>query len=150
MKRFNKDFRFVILGIFAILQLSAFADGNRPISFEQLPITAQQMIKTHFAGKNVVLCTVENDVIGRDYQVMLDGGIKLEFSKKGEWKDVECYGSSVPDAIVPEAIKQYVRQNYPATTIVKIERDRKSYDIKLNNRVEIEFNKKMQVIDIDL
>jgi hypothetical protein len=33
--------------------------------------------------------------------------------------------------------------------ITKIERDDREFDVKLSNRVELTFNKQMQLIDID-
>ena len=32
---------------------------------------------------------------------------------------------------------------------IKIDRDRRGYDVKLNNGMEIEFDKKFNVVDID-
>jgi len=32
---------------------------------------------------------------------------------------------------------------------IKIDRDRRGYDVKLNNGMEIEFDKKINVVDID-
>jgi hypothetical protein len=40
-------------------------------------------------------------------------GAKVEFTKNGEWKDVECKYGEVPAAIVPQQIRDYVAKNYP-------------------------------------
>ena len=34
-------------------------------------------------------------------------------------------------------------------TIIKLDRDRRGYDVKLNNGTELEFNKKFEIVDID-
>ena len=34
-------------------------------------------------------------------------------------------------------------------TIIKLDRDRRGYDVKLNNGMELEFNKKFEIVDID-
>ena len=49
-----------------------------------------------------------------------------------------------------------IKEQYPEAKATKIERDRREMErdrheieVKLNNRVELTFNKKMQLIDID-
>ena len=55
----------------------------------------------------------------------------------------------VPAAIIPEEILKYMIANYPETKILEIEHDSEGYEIKLSNRLEIKFNNKFQVVDID-
>lgn len=64
-------------------------------------------------------------------------------------KEVRCRQSGVPAQIVPEAIRNYVKTNYPDARILQIEYDDNEYEIKLSNRWEITFDSKMRVIDID-
>ena len=63
---------------------------------------------------------------------------------------MDCEHTQVPVAILPEAIRQYVAKNYPDAKVLKIEvTDRKGYDVELNNGFELEFDKRMNVIDVD-
>jgi hypothetical protein len=55
----------------------------------------------------------------------------------------------VPADAVPAQISSYVSQNYPGKAVIKIERHRSVYEVKLNNGMEIEFNRNFQVIDVD-
>ena len=105
------------------------ADNDKPIEVSQLPAKAQTFIKT--------------------YDVVFTNGEKVEFDKSGEWKEVRCRQSEVPAQIVPEAIRNYVKTNYPDARILQIEYDDNEYEIKLSNRWEITFDSKMRVIDID-
>ena len=57
--------------------------------------------------------------------------------------------SAVPVAVVPEAIKKYVATNYPDAKMLKIERDKHDYEVKLSNGWEIKFDMQFNVIDID-
>ena len=68
---------------------------------------------------------------------------------KGNWEEVNCKYSSVPTAIIPAAIQKYVTTNYPDAKILKIERDKKDYEVKLSNRTELKFDLKFNLIDID-
>ena len=77
-------------------------------------------------------------------------GDKVEFDKKGRWTNIDCEHSAVPGAVVPQSIKEYVQKQYPSAKILKLElTDRKGYDVELSNDVDIEFDKKFNVIDID-
>ncbi|MBQ6202059.1 MAG: PepSY-like domain-containing protein [Prevotella sp.] len=121
------------------------ADNDRVITFEQLPAEAQTMLKSYFADKVPLVITVDWD----DYTVIYQSGEKVEFDKKGNWKDLNCKTSAVPTALIPEQIKASVKKAFPGATIIKLVRDRRGYDVKLNNGMELEFNKKFEIVDID-
>lgn len=125
------------------------ADNDKPIQIGQLPTTAQTFITTHFKNAKVALAKQETELFDKSYDVIFTNGEKVEFSKSGEWTEVSCKINGVPDAIVPQAIKDYVKANYPDARILKIERDRHEYEVKLSNRWEITFDNQMRVIDID-
>jgi hypothetical protein len=80
---------------------------------------------------------------------MLADGTKLEFTRSGEWKEVDCRRSSVPTPVIPAAIMKYVKDNYPDVKVLLIERDRNDYELKLSNRLELTFDAKFNIIDID-
>ena len=81
--------------------------------------------------------------------MIFTNGDKLEFDKKGVWTEVNCKYSAVPVAVVPDAIKKYVTTNYPDAKMLKIERDKYDYEVKLSNGWEIKFDMQFNVIDID-
>lgn len=91
----------------------------------------------------------EIDVMEVSYDVIFADGSKVEFDRKGDWTDVDCGVNPLPVGIVPKAIENVIRTQYPEAKAIKIERDRNEYDVKLSNRVELTFNKKMQLVDID-
>ena len=136
---------FILLALLLTMCMPMMADNDRVITFDQLPQTAQTLLKTHFADKVPLVITVDWD----DYKVMYQSGEKVEFDKKGNWKDLDCKVSAVPTALIPEQIKTHVKATFPGTTIIKLDRDRRGYDVKLNNGLELEYNKQFQVVDID-
>ncbi|MBP5629825.1 MAG: PepSY-like domain-containing protein [Bacteroidaceae bacterium] len=140
-----KKTMFILLAFVLTLSLPVMADDDRVITFEQLPAQAQTMLKKYFADKVPLVVTVDMD----DYTVLYQSGEKVEFDKKGNWREINCKTSSVPSALIPEQIKAVVKQTYPGATIIKIDRDRRGYDIKLNNGLDIEFNRNFQVVEID-
>ena len=115
------------------------------ITFEQLPAPAKAQLKKHFANKVVLIATADFD----DYKVMYQSGEKVEFDRRGNWKDLECMTSAVPSALIPAQIKAHVKSTFPDAAIIKIDRDYRGYEVKLSNGLELEFNKYFQLIDID-
>ena len=128
---------------------TACADNDKPIAVTQLPQKAQLFIKTHFPKEKVALAKLERDFLETRYEVVFTNGSKVEFLKDGEWKEVECKYSPVPTAIIPAQIASYVSQNYPDTQIVQIDRDKRDYEVKLTNRLELTFDLNFNLIDID-
>lgn len=118
---------------------------DHPITIDQLPQTSQQFIRTHFASLTVASIMADND----SYDVRFTNGTEVEFDKKGEWEDVDCVADAVPAAIIPSAIKNHISTNYPSNFIVEISKDHRKYDVKLNNGLEMEFDKNGQFLRMD-
>ena len=92
---------------------------------------------------------MESDWFDKNYDVIFTNGNKVEFDKRGNWKEVNCKYSSVPVDVIPSAIQKYVAENYPDAQVIKIERDKKDYEIKLSNKWELKFDLQFNLIDID-
>ena len=127
------------------VSLNANADHDQVITFNQLPETAQTFLKQYFADKVPLVITMDWD----DYTIVYDSGEKVEFDKQGNWKEMDCRTSHVPTDLIPEQIKTHIRATFPGTTILKLDRNRRGYEVKLNNGLEVEYNRSFQVIDID-
>lgn len=136
-------------GLFLLMTLvmcmSVKADDDRVITYQQLPQNAQAFLKQYFSKLVPLVVTMDWD----DYTIMYESGEKIEFNKQGEWKEIDCRVSHVPTALIPEQIKSNVQQSFPGTTIIKIDQNRRGFEVKLNNGLEIEYNRSYQVIDID-
>ena len=127
----------------------AFVVNDKVINKNQLPAQAQNFINEHFAGVKISYAKLETDFLVNSYEVVFADGTKLEFSSNGNWEDVDCRYGEVPAAIIPAPVKDYVKANYPDARVLKIERDRRGYDIKLSNRLELKFNNDFEIVDID-
>lgn len=125
------------------------ADNDKIINKNELPAQAQQFINEHFNGVKLSYAKLERDFLENSYEVMLANGAKLEFSSKGAWEDVDCRYGEVPAAIIPQPIKEYIKSNYPGERVLKIERERNRYELKLSNRLELIFDENFRIIDID-
>lgn len=148
MKTAIKTTLLSLICLFA-MQFPAAAGNEKPISISRLPAAAQQMIKKHFHNRKVALAKMESGFFSREYNVIFTNGEKIEFDKNGNWTEIDCKHSSVPASLIPIQIANYVKRNYTGCHILKIEADDDEYEVKLSNRIEITFNKKFQVTDID-
>ena len=128
--------------------VSTFA-GDKLITPEQLPPAAMAFIQENFPGVGVTFAKKDFDNGRRQYEVHLNNGVELDFDKKGNWDKVDCQYNPVPANIVPANITNYVQTSYPNTTIVKIDKERYGYKIELSNDLELKFNKKGMLFDID-
>lgn len=127
----------------------AYADNDKPISVNELPQKARNFIQTFFSKHTVSYAKMEKDFLEKSYDVAFTNGEKIEFDKNGEWKEVSCKLTIVPDAVVPKQIKSYLTEQFPQAKILKIERDAKGYEVELNNKLDIKFNTQFQVVEID-
>lgn len=133
----------------AFTSVMAFTGDDRPVTFEQLPEKAQQFIKQHFGDRKISYAKQDTDWFDGDYEVRFVDGDKVAFRRNGDWEEVECKGTQVPAAIVPQAISGYVAKQHPDERIIEIERDARGYEIKLSNRIEIKFDKKGNLFRYD-
>ena len=127
----------------------ACADVDRPIEVDKLPDAAQKFLKQYFPNASVSLAKVDVELAYKEYDVLLTDGTRIDFNNSGEWIDVDCKFATVPEGIVPRQIVDYVAKTYPDVKILRIERDRHTYEVSLSNRLELTFDKKFKIVDID-
>lgn len=128
--------------------VSTFA-RDRIIPTEQLPAAALTFIQENFPGEGITYAKKDFDNGRKQYEVRLNNGIQLDFNKKGVWDKVDCQLNAVPAQLVPTFISDYVQASYPGTAIVKIDKERYGYKIELSNDLELKFDKKGMLFDID-
>lgn len=148
MKRFLKASIAALFCLF-VVSVNAVASNDKPIEVSQLPQTAQQVLKKDFSKMKIALAKMESGIFDTSYDIIFTNGDKVEFDRNGNWTELKCKYSQVPVRLIPAAINSYVKKNYSSAKVFEIERDRNEYDVKLSNGIELTFNKKFQVIDID-
>ena len=136
---------FLLMALAFVLALPAFADEGRIIPFDQLPEASQALLKKYFADKTPLVVKVDWD----EYEVIYQSGEKVEFELSGNWKEVNCRTYAVPAELVPEQIQNQISTQYQGAVIVSLKRGPRGYDVKLNNRMELEFSRDFVIVDID-
>ena len=147
----KRIFRILIIAICCMVSCNmvANAGNDKPIAVNTLPVKAQTLLSQHFNNQKVMLATIESGVISRSYDVVLQNGTKLEFDKKGNLTEIDCKQGTVPYKLIPQAIKNYLKDNYAGQSVKKIEMNKKEYEVELTNGLDLTFNKHFQLIDID-
>ena len=83
-----------------------------------------------------------------EYCVWLNDGTKVEFDMQGEWERVGRKKTGVPAKLIPPAIIQYVKANYPDDVVSKLSRKPYGYKIELSNDMDLRFNLQGQFIEV--
>ena len=76
-------------------------------------------------------------------------GLEIEFNSKGEWKEISCASSSIDNKYIPRQIIEAVASRWPGEKFKKIERYKYSYEVELTNSLELKFDKKFRLTEID-
>ncbi len=130
----------LIISILATLMGSTTLIGrDRPVTYNQLPAKARQTIEDHFPGATLSYATYDNDPFEQHYEVVLTNGVKLDFRKNGEWRQIDCGRTAVPTALIPASVLQFVKAHHPDNQVVDIDRDGHEMDVKLNNGLDLKF-----------
>lgn len=126
----------MLASIVASLSVTMFA--GTPINQSELPEVAQTFITKYFSKDQVRKVEKDNGRRGMEYEVDFTSGAEVDFTSDGNWKEVKAArGTSVPSAIVPTAIANYVDTNFKGQTIVEISRKRGGYEVELSNGSEL-------------
>ena len=121
---------------------------DRPVTFSQLPVPAQTFINTNYPDEKISYATKDDDFILPDYNVMLANGVKIQFEHSGALEKIEAR-AGIPVELIPFQIRDYVKMHYPDAIFVEYEIGKRSYEVKLSNRLELKFNRNFNVIEID-
>ena len=137
----------IFIAVLTVFAVTSIAD-DRPATFAQLPQTAQAFINTNYPDEKISYATKDDDFILPDYNVMLANGVKIQFEHSGALEKIESR-AGIPVELIPFQIRDYVKMHYPDAIFVEYEIGKRSYEVKLSNRLELKFNRNFNVIEID-
>lgn len=118
---------------------------ERSVRIEALPREARQLLDTYFNSDPVVKAVRDDDWAGATYEVRLNSGTELDFDKEGRWVEVDCAPRAVPRELIPAAIRADLEDRFPGEQVVKIERDRRGYELKLAGGAELKYSAKFRL-----
>lgn len=142
----------IVIALAAFLTaLSANAE-EKVISFNALPMAAQQFANANFAGKQMASAQMDTMLFGaivEDYKVVYTDGTEIEFNDSGNWTKIKAKTSSIPADLVPEKIRQYVKANFKNSPIVVLERKSSGYKVELASKQELKFDPNFIFVGLD-
>ena len=107
------------------------------ISYNKLPAAARAFIENYFPKETCVYAERDRDDGQREYEVRLSNGTEIKFDAQGQWLEVDCKFSLLPEGIVPERIIADVAVRYPNTGIYKVERQLGGYEVSIGSGLEL-------------
>ena len=143
--------KIVAMFVMAIMAMQvAFAGEVVTKDENQLPVAARQLIKKHFPQAKISYIKIDKDLFkSTTYEATLTNGTEIDFDSKGEWREVDCKKAAVPAAFVPGYVANYVNTDFAGEKIVKIERERKGYEVKLSNGMDVKFDVHGKLLKLD-
>lgn len=144
-----KTSKFFLVALIAMMTTSvnSFAD-DMMIPVEQLPAAAKTFIKQHFPQQGIAYAQ-KDGFVRPTFEARLNNGTEIDFDTNGNWDKVDCKLTAVPAELIPEAIANYVKANFPGNAITKIDKERHGFDIELDNDLDLKFNKSGQFFGMD-
>ena len=135
--------------IFAFIAIVCFGFSSVMAQNTNANPAITQFVTQYFPDATVQMVMPDDD----DIDVVLNDYTKIEFRRNNEWKKVDCEHSTtftaVPATLVPEQITAYVTANFPNAIIKKLEKNFRSWEIELNNGLELKFNNSFKIMEID-
>lgn len=136
----------ILIALFAVIALYA---EEQPITFGELPKNAKIFVLTYFKDVPFKEVYIERRASLTQYEVILQGGIELQFDRTGLCTEVSSKNGEVPDIVIPKRILTIIRKQYPDSYIRKYENNGRMYEIELDNGAVLTFSITMRLIDVD-
>ena len=133
------------LGVWA----ASWAAGDKLIRFEELPEAARATVNRYFDADQVASVKQEYEWLGSVYEVKFYDGTEIDFLGNGEWKEIDCTPRALPAGLVPSGIARLIEKRFPERKVVKIERDRRDWEVELDDGTDLKFDLQFNLIDID-
>jgi hypothetical protein len=121
--------------------------GDRHVNISDLPKSITDFIAEYFPGISIEEAEIENN---GNYEIELENDVELIFDSNGNFlgiasdendEDQDKDESDIDPADLPQIIKDYLNENYPNNIIIEAEVEKDgSYEVTLNNGVELEFD----------
>lgn len=138
-----------ILFVMSVVLISmACVAEDRPVVYEQLPAPAKEFINANYPGEKVSYIVVDDDILKPDYTVRLANGVEIQFENSGALEKISAR-TGVPAAVVPVQIADYVKANFPDAVVVEYEIGRRDFSVDLSNGLELRFNGKFKLVELD-
>lgn len=120
--------------------------GDEEVEVSELPQNILDFIAQNYPGVVIEEAELENN---GNYEIELENDVELIFDPEGNFlgqaqdenDDDQGEDEDINPANLPQVILDYISENYPDNTIIEAEVESDgSYEVTLNNGVELEFD----------
>lgn len=144
-----KKFFFLMISLVMVTSIFASCDDNdKFISYEALPVGAKQFIVNNFGADNIISVEYDKDLKGAEYEVKFSNGAEINFDKNGNWDEITVPGGISRD-LIPEKVYNYVQTHHVNALIISMDKDRREFDVELNNGLDLVFSNNYDFIRYD-
>lgn len=133
----------------ALLLLSVatvvFANHELLSSADQLPVKIHQFIAKYFPNETISFVQYDKEIAGSEYEIRLHNGTKIDISKNGRWRKIQCYFNEVQRDILPKGLQTYLQENQKGHRITQLEYNpgnSEAYTIELKAGKVMKFSSK--------
>ncbi len=141
--------KFMLIIAFVAAFISVARAEDRPVNFNQLPKEARSFLDANYQNVKLVLATKDDDFIRPEFHVVLENGVAIQFDNDGRLEKISSRSGDIPATVIPKQITDTVKSHYPDAFVVEYEVDRKTYEVKLSNRIEVTFDSGFRLVEID-
>ena len=143
--------KFIIAAFAAVCSIfCACADNDRIITFDQLPAAAQAIVQQYKNVADIAYVKLDPEFFGGDeYSVRFNDGKEFEFEEDGSLRKVDYQYEAVPEALVPEVVRQQVKASFPQALIVEWGKSGWGWKAEWNKKIEIKFDRNLQMRGLD-
>jgi hypothetical protein len=145
--------RAVFYGMFFVVAtLFVACEKEKLIHENELPAISRIFVETHFSGVETTAIVREKEGLNVDYTVYLANGFDIDFTKSGDWDDVDGHTSPLPEsilALLPEPLLSHVTTSFPNFLIVEVNREHYGYEIGLSGDMDLKFDANGRFIGMD-
>ena len=139
--------------LLAVMLCASFAMTARDVysrNIKSLPAAAQSAIEQNFKAKVSIIEAEYRFGNIDEYEVTLTDGTEIIFDRSGNWKEVDVAPKKkVPSYFVPKTITDYIKEYNEGKRIVGIEKKRNTYEVELENGIEIIFDRAGRFVRYD-
>ena len=128
---------FAILAVALAFSATACADRKDVFSrnTDALPAPARATLDKEFPEEKVSYIKIEKEIFqSTTYEVQFVHGTEVCFNSDGEWIEVDCKREA---------------DMFAGEPITKIEKDAREYEVELSNGVELKFDKRFRLREVD-
>jgi hypothetical protein len=114
----------------------------------EIPAELTDYLNQHFSDQPVLQVIKDRDGFTKTYDIILEGGVTLEFNRSYEVIDIDG-NNKLPDSVIPTKLLEYVNEKYPNSYITDWELEDKHQQVGLENGLTLEFNMDGTFLRID-